>query len=362
MSVDYAARIGRARSAMAGAGVDSLLLSVGPDLPYFTGYDAPQLERLTMAVLAADGRATLVVPRLEAMKVTDVGAYEILPYDETDDPVAMVARLVGEARHVAIGDKTWAVFVMALQESMSGAAFRKASDITASLRAIKDAAEIEELAAAGAASDRVAGRLAGARFAGRTEKELAAEVRAMCEDEGHDKGWDPIVGSGPNGASPHHGAGDRVIAQGDTVVIDFGGTIGGYHADTTRTFSVGEPSSEVATAYAVLMEAQRSGVDSAVVGTEAQGVDRATRSIIDTGGYGDLFIHRTGHGIGLDIHEDPYIVEGNRQVLEAGMAFTVEPGIYRPGEWGMRIEDVVVATDDGPRNLNMASHELVVVA
>lgn len=347
---------------MSGAGVDSLLLSVGADLPYFTGYDAPQLERLTMAVVAADGPASLVVPRLEAMKVTDVGAYEILPYDETDDPVAIVADLVGDVRNVAIGDKTWAVFVIALQDALSGAAFRKASDVTASLRAIKDDAEVEDLVAAGAASDRVVGRLAGTRFAGRTEKDLAAEVRAMCEEEGHDKGWDPIVGSGPNAASPHHGAGDRVIAPGDTVVIDFGGTVGGYHADTTRTFSVGEPSPEVAAAYAVLAEAQRSGVHSAVVGTEAQAVDRATRSVIEGGGYGDLFIHRTGHGIGLDIHEDPYIVEGNRQVLEAGMAFTVEPGIYKAGEWGMRIEDVVVATDDGPRNLNSASHEMAVVA
>ncbi|MDH3730224.1 MAG: Xaa-Pro peptidase family protein [Acidimicrobiia bacterium] len=362
MTADYSARIDRARSAMAGVGVDALLLSVGADLPYFTGYDAPQLERLTMAVVLGDGPASLVVPRLEAMKVADVGAIDILPYDETDDPVAIVAGLAGDPRRVAIGDKTWAVFVMALQESMPDAAFGKASDVTAALRAIKDEAEIESLAAAGAASDRVAQRLAQTEFAGRPEKHLASEVRAMCEEEGHDKGWDPIVGSGPNGASPHHGAGDRVIAEGDTVVIDFGGTIGGYHADTTRTFCVGEPSSGVAAAYSVLAEAQQAGVDAALVGTEAQGVDRATRAIIEAAGYGDLFIHRTGHGIGLDIHEDPYVVEGNEQALEPGMAFTVEPGIYKQGEWGMRIEDVVVATDDGPRNLNQSSHELVVVA
>jgi len=358
----YAARISRAQEAMASAGVDALLLSVGADLPYFTGYAAPQLERLTMAVIPEEGRATLVVPRLEAMKVTDVDAFDIVAWDETDDPVAIVTRLAGGAGEVAIGDHTWATFVLALQESMAGCRFRNASDLTSAIRVIKDDEEIRLLAEAGAAADRVAARLADARFSGQSENTLAGRVRAMCEEEGHDKGWDPIIASGPNGASPHHGAGERLITSGDVVVVDFGGTVGGYHADTTRTFSVGTPTGEVAEAYAVLVEAQDAGVVAAVVGATGEQVDRAARVVIEEAGRGGLFIHRTGHGIGLDIHEDPYIVEGNTSPLAAGMAFTVEPGLYAAGSWGMRIEDVVVATEDGPRRLNQSSRDLVVVA
>jgi Xaa-Pro aminopeptidase len=347
---------------MVEAEVDALLLSVGADLPYFTGYQAPQLERLTMAVIRLDSPTVLVVPRLEAMNVADVGAFDILAFDETDDPVAIVAGLAAGARHPAIGDHTWATFVLELQEAMPGSAFIKASTVTAGMRVIKDEFEVDLLAAAGAAADRVAERLATTRFAGRSERDLAAEIRSMCEEEGHDRGWDPIVASGPNGASPHHGAGDRTIAGGDIVVVDFGGTVAGYYADTTRTFSVGPPPSEVAAAYAVLAEAQQAATRAAVVGVEAQEVDRAARALISDAGYGDRFIHRTGHGIGLDVHEDPYVVEGNTQILAAGMAFTIEPGIYTAGAWGMRIEDVVVATADGPRSLNQSSRELTLVA
>lgn len=362
MTADYSGRIEQARSRMAAAGVDALLLSVGADLPYFTGYAAPQLERLTMAVIPATGEATLVLPRLEAMKVVDVGAFEISPYDETDDPVSIVAGLAGAGATMAIGDHTWSVFLIALQRALPAVSFQGATAVTSPLREIKDSTEAAHLADAGAAADRVAARLASEQFSGRTEKDLAATIRSMCEEEGHDKGWDPIVGSGPNAASPHHGASERVIAIGDLVVVDFGGTVSGYHADTTRTFSVGPPDGERADAYAVLAAAQRAAVAAAEVGTMAQDVDRAARNVIVEAGYGALFIHRTGHGIGLDIHEEPYIVEGNTQELQAGMAFTVEPGIYKQGEWGMRIEDVVLATEGGPQQLNLSSRDLVVVA
>jgi Xaa-Pro aminopeptidase len=360
--MNVAARIDRAQRLLGTRGLDALLLSVGPDLPYFTGYRAPQLERLTMAVIPSDGRALLVVPRLEAMKVVDVGAFDIRPWDETDDPVAIVTDRLDAPSMVAIGDHTWARFVLALQHQLPTTTFTPASLVTSEIRITKDDGEIELLASAAAAADRVAARLAHERFSGRPERQVAGLVREMCVEEGHDEAWDPIIASGPNAASPHHAAGDRVISAGDTVVVDFGGTVGGYYADTTRTFCVGEPDGEVAAAYAVLERAHQAAVDVVAPGVAAEVVDRAARAVIADAGYGDLFIHRTGHGIGLDVHEDPYIVEGNSRLLEPGMAFSIEPGIYSAGRWGMRIEDIVTVTDSGVRNLNRSSRRLAVVA
>ncbi len=358
----FATRVDRARALMAEVGVDALLLSVGADLPYFTGYEAMASERLTMAVLTAGGRGSLVVPGLEAPRVESrPDVFDVVPWDETQDPVALVADLLGGPGRFALGDHTWAVFLMRLQEALPGASFVPASDLTSELRMRKDDAEVAALVAAGAAADRVAARLRTTTFSGRTEHELSQQVQAMVVAEGHDTAWEAIVAAGPNAASPHHHPGGRVISAGDTVVVDFGGRHGGYFSDTTRTFVVGEPSPEVAAAYEVLREAQEAGVAAAEPGAPAQEVDRAARAVIEEAGYGEYFVHRTGHGIGLEVHEHPYLVEGNDRPLEPGMAFSVEPGIYVPGEWGMRIEDIVVCTADGPRRLNQSPRDLAVV-
>ena len=359
--MSFAARIERGRASMAEAGADALLLSVGPDLPYFMGYRAPQLERLTMGVITPTD-AFLVAPRLEAMKIAADPAFEVVAWGETDDPVALVAGRLGDARELAIGDHTWARFLIEFQMAVPTGRFRRASGITAPLRVCKDEQELDSLAAAAAAADAVAGHLADFHFSGQSEREVAALVRDLCLSEGHDEAWDPIVASGPNGASPHHGAGQRIIGKGDSVVVDFGGTVDGYFADTTRTFVVGEPQADVAAAYEVLHRAQAAAVAAVAPGVPAQDVDSAARDIIDDAGYGDRLIHRTGHGIGLDIHEDPYIVSGNSTPLTVGMTFSVEPGIYTAGQWGMRIEDIVAVSADGVRVLNQSSRDLVVVA
>ena len=360
--MSFSARLQRAREVMVGAGVDAMLLSVGADLPYFTGYQAPQLERLTMAVIPARGAATLVVPRLEAPRVEPhPEVFSIEPWDETDNPVDLVAQLVQGQRKLAIGDKTWSVFLLELQHRLLQATFIAAEPLTATLRAIKDADEIDSLAAAGAAADRVVERLRETRFSGRTERDLATMVEAMIVEEGCDRAAGAIVASGPNGASPHHEPSARVMDTGDQIVVDFGGVVDGYYSDTSRTFSIGRPPPDVVSAYAVLQVAQQAGVEAAQDGTPAQEVDRAARSVIADGGYGDLFIHRTGHGIGLEVHEHPYLVEGNEEPLRLGAAFSVEPGIYQPGQWGLRIEDIVVLTDDGPRRLNESRRDLAVV-
>jgi Xaa-Pro aminopeptidase len=367
----FVERLGRARARMHDLGVDVLLLSVGPDLPYLTGYEAMPLERLTMLVLPRDGDASLVVPRLEAPRVVErPEAFAVVPWEEGADPVALVARLAGSAGSAAIGDRTWARFLVDLQAAMPSTAFRKGSDVTGPLRAAKDAAEVEVLRAAGAAADRVASELhAGAiPLVGRTEAEVSKDIGARLVAEGHRRVNFAIVGSGPSAASPHHDASAREIASGDVVLCDFGGTMTGpdgvgYCSDITRCVVAGgvEPSAEVAEAYEVLQAAQHAAVAAALVGTPCEEVDAVARRIIDSAGFGPRFFHRTGHGIGIEEHEDPYIVTGNTTVLEPGHAFSVEPGIYTEGRWGLRLEDIVVATADGPEPLNHADHALVVV-
>jgi Xaa-Pro aminopeptidase len=358
------ARLARVRAAMVSAGVDALLLSLGADLPWLTGYEAMPLERLTMLVLPADDQAVLVVPELEAPRVEpDPNVFDLLPWSEGSDPVAIVADLVGGRPRLAIGDRTWATFVVALQATLGERTWDVASKVTGPIRAVKDEAEVEALAAASAAADRVAVQLLGGDIplVGRSEADVSAEIGRRLIAEGHQRTNFAIVGSGPNSASPHHDAGPRIIEAGEAVVFDFGGTMNGYCSDTTRTIFTGEPSLEFAELYAILREAQDWAVKAAKVGVTCEHVDRTARQIIAEHGYGPAFIHRTGHGIGLEEHEDPYIVAGNTTPLVAGHAFSVEPGIYLAGRYGARIEDIVVATDAGPRALNRSSHELTMI-
>jgi Xaa-Pro aminopeptidase len=352
----------RARAAMGAAGVDAVLLSVGADLPYFTGYEAMPLERLTMLVLDREGAATLVVPELEAPRVPDVGACTVRPWAETTDPVAIVSELVGGARTLAVGDQTWTRFTLALQAAIPDAVWLPAHRVVGPLRAVKDAAEIAALRAAAHAVDAVAAEMRDRPFGGRTEIDVSRELVERMLVHGHDRPNFAIVGSGPNGASPHHDAGSRVIGDGDVVVCDFGGTMAGYCSDITRMFVVGEPGPEIVDTYGALVGAQELAVRAATVGTTCEEVDAVGRRALAAAGLADAFIHRIGHGIGLDAHEDPYLVAGNATALAPGHAFSIEPGVYFPGRYGMRLEDIVVAGPDGPDRLNEAARDLAVVA
>ena len=362
----YLDRLDRARGAMAAAGVDVLLVSVGRDLPYLTGYEAMPLERLTMLVVPRDGEATLVIPRLEAPRVVErPGAFSLRPWNETDDPVAVVASLLPRPGVAAVGDTMWARFLVELLGYWPSTDTRyvRSTEVMNPLRTRKDAAEIAALQAAGAAADRVARQLHAGEIplVGRTEAEVSADISARLIAEGHDKVNFAIVAAGENAASPHHHPGPRVIRHGEIVLCDFGGTMAGYCSDITRCVHLGEPPSEVADAYAVLHAAHAAGVAAGVVGAACQDVDRAARRVIRDAGYGEYFIHRTGHGIGMEEHEDPYMVEGNDLPIAPGHAFSVEPGIYVPGRWGMRLEDIVVASGSGPLSMNSADHSLVVL-
>lgn len=364
LTAQLATRQARARSRMDELGIDVLLLSVGADLPYLTGYEAMPLERLTMLVLRRDGAATLVVPALEAPRVDEQpGVFELRAWSETEDPVAIVAALAGSgARSVAIGDHTWARFVLRLQAALPSTRWVPASRVVGPLRAVKDPLEVEALRAAAHAVDAVGAEMRARPFAGRTELDLHRELADRILEHGHQRVNFAIVGSGPNGASPHHEASSRVIGDGDVIVCDFGGTMDGYCSDITRMFVVGDPTSEARDVYDLLVEAQEQAVRAATVGTTCEAVDATARRIITAGGLGDHFIHRTGHGIGLEAHEDPYLVSGNREPLEPGHAFSIEPGIYFPGRFGMRLEDIVVAGADGPDRLNAAPRDLAIVS
>lgn len=360
----YEARIERVRAVMTAQGIDALLLSVGHDLPYLTGYHAMPLERLTMFVLPREGRASLIIPRLEAPRVVDMpSVFSLVPWGETEDPVALTHKCLGSARTIAVGDQMWARFLVELLAHRESAKYVRAQVVMSALRASKDQAEIDALIAVGAAADRVAMQLQSGNIPliGRTEADVSADISARLIAEGHDKVNFAIVAAGENAASPHHHPGSRVIREDEIVLCDFGGTMNGYCSDITRCVYLGDIPSDVAAAYAVLKEAQAIGVSSAVVGATCESVDAHTRNVIESAGYGEYFVHRTGHGIGMEEHEDPYMVSGNTETIAAGHAFSVEPGIYIPGKWGMRLEDIVVATEAGPLPMNKVNHDLVAI-
>ncbi|GAA4534800.1 M24 family metallopeptidase [Amycolatopsis samaneae] len=361
------ARLDRARAAAAAADTDALLITPGSDLRYLIGQAGGSFERLTTLVVPAEGTPALVVPKLEAPGYADVPTdelgIELLTWVDGDDAYQLVADRLGKAGRVAVSDVTPALHVLALRAALGEAEQTLAGPVVRELRMRKDAAEIAALRAAGAAIDRVHARVHEWLRPGRTEAEVGADITAAIVEEGHTHADFVIVGSGPNGASPHHDVSGRVIERGDVVVVDIGGPIAeGYNSDSTRTYAVGTPrDADVAETYAVLERAQRAAVEAVRPGVTAEQVDAAARDIIADAGFGEYFIHRTGHGIGLDVHEEPYIIAGNALPLEPGMAFSVEPGIYQAGRWGARIEDIVVVTEDGVESLNNQPHELVVL-
>ncbi|TDC93128.1 aminopeptidase P family protein [Saccharopolyspora aridisoli] len=362
-----AARLTRAAQTAAASDLDAVLITPGSDLQYLLGAGGESHERLTCLVLPTQGPAALVVPKLEAPGYADVPlddlGIEVVTWVDGQDSHGMVADLLGTPSRVALADAMPALHTLPLRAKLPGAEQVLASPVLRELRMRKDATELQALRDAGAAIDRVHARMAEFLKPGRTETEVGADIEEAILAEGHTGAAFIIVGSGANGASPHHSVSDRVIERGDVVVIDIGGPIAsGYNSDCTRTYSVGEPAQAgVRETYAVLQAAQRAAVDTVRPGVTAESIDAAAREPIAAAGFGENFVHRTGHGIGLDVHEEPYIVGGNQLVLEPGMAFSVEPGIYQQGHWGARIEDIVIVTDDGVESVNNQPHELVVL-
>jgi Xaa-Pro aminopeptidase len=365
-SGDFGGRVAGVAAQARSAGIDAVLVTPGPDLRYLIGYDAIPLERLTCLIVPAEGTPILVVPRLEQLAAEASPAatldIDIRTWTETDDPYALVATTIPGDGCIAVDNHMWAEKVIGLRDALPNARQVLAGPAITHLRMRKDEDEVAALVRAGAAIDRVHGRVPGLLRAGRTERQVGADIAEAILAEGHSAVDFVIVASGPNGASPHHEVSDRVIARGDAIVVDIGGTMpDGYRSDCTRTYAVGDPPVGFAAEYEVLRQAQRAAVQQARSGVTCESVDAAARTVLTVAGLGELFIHRTGHGIGLETHEDPYIVAGNDEILAAGMAFSIEPGFYREGRYGARIEDIVVVTDDGLVVVNNQPRELVVV-
>ena len=365
-------RLTRLAEQAASYGADVILITPGPDLEYFIGHSVGSHERLTCLLVPAQGEPSLLVPTLErpGWSGTPVESLGIAINTWTDgqDPYsALAAMLPAGARVLAVDYHMPAVHALNAQAVVPGSELTLAGEAIAELRMRKEEAEVDALAAAGAAIDRVQRRVGEWLRPGRSENEVAADIARAIVAEGHARPDFVIVGSGPNGASPHHEASDRIIEPGDVVVVDIGGPMpSGYFSDCTRTYVVAPRSGEDVSArvrevYQIVQRAQAAGVAAVRPGVPAESIDAAARDVIEQAGYGEYFITRTGHGIGLEVHEHPYMVAGNSTPLEAGMAFSVEPGIYLPGEFGVRIEDIVVVGDTGPVLMNSAPTELTVI-
>ncbi|MEV0335044.1 Xaa-Pro peptidase family protein [Nocardia sp. NPDC050717] len=359
----YGQRLERAVELMRAAHLDALLITPGPDLRYLIGSAAESFERLTCLVIPADGATpSVVIPKLELAALEGSAAGElglqILDWVDGVDPYQLVRSTLHAGSRIAVADAMPALHLIPLAESTTGLP-ASATPVLRQSRMIKDEAEIDALRRAGAAIDRVHARMGDFLRAGRTEADVAADITAAIIEEGHTEAAFVIVGSGPHGADPHHAVSDRVIEPGDVVVIDIGGPVEpGYFSDSTRTYVLGAPSERVAERMALLEAAQAAAVAAVRPGVTAESIDAAARTLLADAGLGDAFVHRTGHGIGLSVHEEPYIVAGNDLVLEPGMAFSIEPGIYFRGEWGARIEDIVVVTADGVESMNNRPHGL----
>jgi Xaa-Pro aminopeptidase len=370
----YAQRLRAAATATADAGLAGLVITAGYDLRYLIGSRAQTFERLTALVLPASGEPAIVVPRLELASLKESAATElgiaVRDWVDGEDPYRLVADALGGAPSPASGryphatavtDSMPALHLLPLADVL-GVVPVLATNVLRRLRMIKDAAEVDALRKAGAAIDRVHARVPEFLIPGRTEADVASDIAEAIVAEGHSEVAFIIVGSGPHGADPHHECSDRELRAGDIVVVDIGGPYEpGYNSDSTRTYSIGEPNPEVARRYAVLQRAQQAAVDAVRPGVTAEQVDAVARAVLAAEGLAEAFVHRTGHGIGLSVHEEPYIVAGNDLPLAEGMAFSVEPGIYFPGQWGARIEDIVIVTADGAEPVNSRPHELIVV-
>ena len=357
----YAARRDRAGGRLRGIGADALVCFPSRNLQYLTGFEAEPGERHFLLVVPAEGEPSLLVPALYGTQLREeTNVADVRTWADGDDPRTATRDLL-EAHDLRDGrllvdDTMWARFTQDLRAVAPDAEWGLASEALADLRVRKDGTELAALRAAATTADATVEDLRelGSGAVSMTERELADWIAdRLAAHGGEGTSFETIVGAGPNGAKPHHGHGDREIRAGDPVVLDFGTRVDGYPSDQTRTLVfAGEPPTEYRTVHSVVREAGAAAVDAIEPGVTAAAVDRAARSVIEEAGYGDAFVHRTGHGVGLDVHEEPYVVAGNDRELEPGMVFSVEPGVYLDGRFGCRIEDLVVVTTEGVERLN----------
>ena len=362
---EFADRFDRVRAGMRDLDIDCLLVGPSTDMVYLIDFPVRQSERMTILVLPAEGQPRLVMPAFELDRIASLPPlFEPATWKDGDDPAPLLASLLpnrGNGSTVAVAGQMFTHFFMRIRDAAPSARYVNGDVVLEPARMRKSPYEVEALREASEAADAVFEELLTLPLAGMSERELLTDIHRLLLEKGHDTIGGGIVGAGPNGAAPHHGVSDQRIEQGDAVVVDFGGVRSSYRSDITRTFHVGEPGDEFRTVYAIVDEANEAGFEAVRPGVTAAEIDARTRERIEAAGYGPHFLHRTGHGIGLDGHEAPYLVRGDDTVLEEGMTFSIEPGIYLEGRFGVRIEDIVVMTANGAQRLNRSTHSLQVV-
>lgn len=366
VNMDYRDRCQKAQHEMGEEGIDYLFIGVSSDMLYLTGYTSFASERLTLLVLPQAGDPTMIIPTFEARRLDTVDVFfPLRTWDETDDPMQMLRDTLGRnaARSitVGVGDQLWSMFLVRMLHALPKMEVVSASEVLAPLRMVKDADELDVMRKAEALAEQALTELLKRPLSGRTEQQVTDDLLLLAREAGMRPPMGCSVGSGPNGASPHHGSGDRIVEKGDAVVIDYVATYKGYCSDLTRTVHIGPPSDEYKEVHSIVREAQEAAFQAIRPGVTCESIDAAARQVISDAGYGEYFIHRVGHGLGLDVHEEPYMVEGNKMELLPGMTFSDEPGIYFAGRFGVRIEDIVAVTEDGAERFNTFTHDVVVV-
>lgn len=361
----YLKRVDTVQKLMQQHSVDYLLLGPTANMYYFSGLQTSPDERLQLVIIPSTGQTGAVLPAMYREKALAVfgDSVQLVSWSDSEDPFQIACqKFIGtNAYQIAVDNTLRADHLIGLIKLFPLCHFEPASQLTGKIRIYKDQHEIKLMAGAGEAADRVMEKVQAEISPGITESELALFIEVEYKKVADDISFKPIVASGPNAALPHHSPGERKLENGDFVVIDCGALIEGYCSDITRTFCLGRASADMKKVYQTVQEANDMAYHSLEKSQElsAQGLDSIARSHIDQSGYGQYFIHRLGHGIGLEVHEDPYLVEGNSEILSTGMAFTIEPGIYIPDQFGVRIEDTVVITDHGLQRLTGFSRDLI---
>jgi len=352
---------------MAEKAIDLLVFAPGPNMYYLSGFLEEPGERLFMLTVPQSDDPFFIVPELYEEHVRRFSWVEqLFSWKDSQDARTVLSAAIKEwlpsRPSIGIDSRMWSRFLLILLAIAPEARYEDASTVMSRLRLRKSAREIELLEKSAEIADAVFLETLKKCGQGVSENQIAAEIVYELRRSGADSiAFEPVVASGPNAALPHYRSGDRKLMRGDLVVLDFGCLYRGYNSDITRTVAIGDCDADRKQTYSVVRSAQEQAVQGAIEGIEAQSVDELAREIIKKAGWGPFFIHRTGHGIGLEIHEEPYIVAGNSMKLAEGMTFSVEPGIYVPGQYGVRIEDIIVIEAGRARRLNKCTRDLPVL-
>jgi Xaa-Pro aminopeptidase len=349
----YQQRLNRLRTVLRDQGIDSLILTPGAGMRYIAGFSTEGHERLICLIVPKNGDCVFITPALNAdqVRTNPAGFADVRAWNDEEGWAPTVRKAASDlglnGQVIAVDPLMHARFLLGFEEIVSNAKFRSAGDLLGDARIAKDAEEIAAMKRAAQITDEIIPVAFAACVPGVSELDVQLAMEGAIYGRGAELSFNPIIGTGSNSALPHHHTGSRKLSTGDVVVLDFGAALDGYHGDITRTVAIGQASDEAKRVYEVVYAAHMAALNAAREGVTCESVDSAARGVIEEAGYGQYFIHRTGHGIGLEVHEYPNMVAGNKQILKPGMCFSIEPGIYLTDKFGVRLENIVTIAEGG---------------